>query len=236
MSGTWATPTAFPDLTPGQVHVWRVRTDAALPADADLLSDDERRRADAFRTETLRRRHVASHAALRRVLGGCLGVSGATLRFGFNPWGKPRLADGRIGFNLSHSGPWALVAVATNGEVGVDVETISHPPPLDVAGIAYSQAERSALAGLSGPALTAAFYAIWTRKEALSKGIGRGFSFDFTSFSVSIDPLAAVSRPVLPPDLASGAAWYLHNLPAIEGAVGALAVPGRRFEIATWQF
>ena len=110
---------------------------------------------------------------------------------------------------------------------------MAHPPPLEVADIAYSAAERAALAGLSGPALTAAFYAVWTRKEALSKGIGRGFSFDFTGFTVSADPAERTSRPVLPPDLA-GAGWHLHDLPPIEGAAAAVAVPaaGRYHRLA----
>lgn len=235
MSDTWAMPSGFPDLPPGQVHVWRLRTDRDPRPGLALLSAEERRRADAFRTDLLRARYVAAHAALRLLLGRTLDVPAEQLRFRQNSWGKPGLTEGDLRFNLSHSGPWALVALARGIEVGVDVEAVSHPPPLEVADIAYSAAERAALAGLSGPALAAAFYAIWTRKEALSKGIGRGFSFDFTGFTVSADPAERTSRPALPKDLA-GAGWYLHDLPALEGAAAALAVPAAGLGIMPWRF
>lgn len=235
MSDIWTMPSGFPDLPPGQVHVWRLRTDRDPRSGLALLSVEERRRADAFRTDLLRARYVAAHAALRLLLGRTLDIPPDRLRFRQNAWGKPGLTKGDLRFNLSHSGPWALVALARGIEIGVDVEAVSHSPPLEVAGIAYSAAERAALAGLSGPALAAAFYAVWTRKEALSKGIGRGFSFDFTGFTVSADPAERTSQPTLPPDLAA-AGWTLHDLPALEGAAAALAVPAAGLGIVPWRF
>lgn len=236
MSDTWTMPSGFPDLPPGQVHVWRLRTERDPAAGLALLSAEERQRADRFRTDLLRARYVATHAALRLLLGRVLDAPADRLRFRQNSWGKPELAEGDLCFNLSHSGPWAVVALARGIEVGVDVEAVSHPPPLEVAAIAYSAAERSVLAGLSGPALAAAFYAVWTRKEALSKGIGRGFSFDFTGFTVSADPAERTSRPTLPPDFADGADWHLHDLPALEGAAAALAVPAAGIGVTAWRF
>ncbi|MGK9168348.1 4'-phosphopantetheinyl transferase superfamily protein [Inquilinus limosus] len=236
MSDIWAMPSGFPDLLPGEVHVWRLPTERDPRAGLAVLSAEERARADRFRTDLLRARYVATHAALRLLLGRALGRPARTLRFGQNAWGKPELAEGGLRFNLSHSGPWALVALAPDIEVGVDVEAVRHPPPLEVAGIAYSAAERAALAALSDQALTAAFYAVWTRKEALSKGLGRGFSFDFTGFSVSADPAERISRPALPPDLADAADWHLHDLPPLDGAAAALAVPAAGVGIAAWRF
>lgn len=235
MSDTWVLPSGFPDLPPGQVQVWRLSTDRDPQAGLAVLSAEERQRAGRFRTDLLRARYVAAHAALRLLLGRVLDLPADRLRFRQNAWGKPELAEGDLRFNLSHSGPWAVVALARGIELGVDVEMARHPPPLEVADIAYSAAERAALAGLSGPALTAAFYAVWTRKEALSKGIGRGFSFDFTGFTVSADPVERTSRPVLPPDLA-GADWHLHDLPPIEGAAAAVAVPAAGLGVTAWRF
>ena len=100
------------------------------------------------------------------------------------------------------------------------------PPTLMISGVKPS----------AWPALTAAFYAVWTRKEALSKGIGRGFSFDFTGFTVSADPAERTSRPTLPPDFADGADWHLHDLPALEGAAAAVAVPAAGIGVAAWRF
>lgn len=236
MSDIWVLPSGVPDLPPGEVHVWRLRTERDPAAGLAVLSLEERRRADAFRTDLLRARYVCAHAALRLLLGRTLDTPADRLRFRQNPWGKPELAEGDLRFNLSHSGPWAVVALARGIEIGVDVETVSHPPPLEVTDIAYSAAERAALAGLSGPALTAAFYAVWTRKEALAKGTGRGFSFDFTGFTVSTDPAERVSRPTLPPGPVGEADWHLHDLPPIEGAAAAVAVPADGIGVAAWRF
>jgi 4'-phosphopantetheinyl transferase len=237
----WAMPSGFPELAPGQVQVWRLRTDRDSRAGLALLSAAERRRAEGFRTELMRTRHVAAHAAVRLLLGRALGVPGDQLRFGQNAWGKPELvgpdsSGSDLRFNLSHSGDWALIAMARGIDVGVDVELVSDPPPIEVAGMVYSAAERAALAALSGPALTAAFYAIWTRKEALSKGLGLGFSIDFASFGVSPEPSLGISRPLLPPKLEAAAGWHLVDLPPIDGAAGALAVPGGDFDVSAWRF
>jgi 4'-phosphopantetheinyl transferase len=236
MSDTWIMPSGFPDLPPGQVHIWRLNTERDPAAGLTVLSAEERQRADRFRTNLLRARFVAAHAALRLLLGRTLDTPADRLRFRENSWGKPELPEGDLRFNLSHSGPWAVVALARGIEIGVDVETVSHPPPLEVTDIAYSAAERAALAGLSGPALTAAFYAVWTRKEALAKGTGRGFSFDFTGFTVSADPAERTSRPTLPPGLVGEADWHLHDLPPTEGAAAAVAVPAAEPGIAAWRF
>src|SRR5687768_11335221 len=94
MSDTWAMPSGFPDLPPGQVQVWRLRTDRDPQAGLAVLSAEERQRADRFRTDLLRARYVAAHAALRLLLGRALDVPADRLHLRQNPWGKPELAEG----------------------------------------------------------------------------------------------------------------------------------------------
>lgn len=80
----------------GEVHVWRLELESA--------------RRPAFRE------------ALRQVLARYLGDEPERVELTVGEHGKPRLADERLHFNLSHSGAMGLVAVCRDREVGVDVE------------------------------------------------------------------------------------------------------------------
>jgi 4'-phosphopantetheinyl transferase len=164
------------------VDVWVVRVDEALPhLDRLAVSGEERARADAFRRDEDRRRHLAAHGVLRHILSGELGVPAAALAFdrtcrrcGDPRHGKPRVAgreDAR--FSLSHSGDLVLVALGRSREVGVDVERVD--PGLDaeaVARVSLSPAERHLLSD----APPSRFYDLWTRKEACLKLTGEGLA------------------------------------------------------------
>ncbi len=163
--------------------VWRVDLAAALPAGvAELLSDEERGRAGRLRFDRDRRRFVASHVAMRRILGACLELppQSVELTSGFN--GRPQIAgpDGRsaiLDFNLSHGGDWALLAVANRAPVGVDVEPLRILP--DWAALAerhFSEAELAALRACGADDVQAAFVRCWTRKEAALKSTGIGLA------------------------------------------------------------
>ena len=96
--------------------------------------------------------------------------------------GKPALvpeyADG-LEFNLSHSGDTALLAVARDRAVGIDI--VRHDSKADHAGIArraFTPVERDAVEAhrRSSEAFLAAFYATWARKEASLKARGLGLA------------------------------------------------------------
>src|SRR5690606_26821830 len=71
-----------PRLEAGDVHVWQVLLDAPLSGlDHEVLSDDERERAERFRFQRDRMRFVAGRARLRRILGTYLDREPATLVF-----------------------------------------------------------------------------------------------------------------------------------------------------------
>src|SRR5687768_16344510 len=149
-----AVPADPPPLASNAVHVWRVRLDPPGPLnDAwDLLSDEERQRAGRFVHEHHRRRFVAAHGALRRIVAGYTDHSPRELQFAIGPQGKPALPISEAGsrpsleFNLSHSADLALVAVAWERPVGVDLQQwereIDH---LALAERFFSPAERASL-------------------------------------------------------------------------------------------
>jgi 4'-phosphopantetheinyl transferase len=199
VTSAWQPTRRAPALAPGHVHVWRIPLDR--PADEvralrSLLDDDERRRADRFYAEAHRVRFTVAHARLREILAGYTGEDAPVLRFTTGAHGKPSPVAGESGrgvipFNLSHSGDLALVAVAAEGDVGVDVER--HDGSVEFLAVAerfFSPNERAVLRGLAhdGRALTHAFFAAWSRKEAYLKATGHGITRGLHHFDVSCAP------------------------------------------------
>lgn len=188
--------------------MWHVRL--ADAPDESMLSLTEKGRARTFAHPTLRRRYVSTRNAIRRLLATYTGRPPGSLDFATDPKGKPHLSDGQgLAFNLSHSGDDLMLAVAHGSPVGIDLETATQPAPLETARIVFSREEQAWLGQIPGPAQSAAFLWIWTRKEALLKGVGAGFLMDPQTINV----LGASPLP----------GWHLHDLTDFTGCPAALA-------------
>jgi 4'-phosphopantetheinyl transferase len=166
-------------LSPVAVHVVDIQLDHVAEDDEGLLDDSERMRARRFLNATDRTRFVAAHAALRTVLGRILDRSADRVTFAFNAHGKPTLADAgsQVHFNLSHSCDRALIAVAFDRPVGVDIEKHRRIDEAALARRFLSAPEREQIEGATPADRSHAFFSAWTRKEALAKAIG-GALFD----------------------------------------------------------
>lgn len=190
----WASapPTPAPP-GPDGLDVWRIDLRAGCAGDA--LSPAESARAQRFAFDHDRAAYVAAHDGLRRILARYLGCSPRSLTFAFGDHGKPALEDEpALRFNLTHSGDAALVAIAWDRAVGVDVEPVRAIADRDaVAALHFSAAECAQLAAAPTDVRDDAFYALWTRKEAFIKCRGEGLSLALTSFSVSLETPARLT-------------------------------------------
>ena len=165
-------------LRRGDVHVWYV--DLAVEAETQRrlaagLSEDEGARAARFVFARDTRRFVVARSALRALLAGYLDVTAAALAFAYGPHGKPALDGGRavLGFNLSHSGEVAVVAVGWDRALGVDVELWRPLPDLvALAARSFAPRELAVLDALPETERPEAFFRCWTRKEAFIKATG----------------------------------------------------------------
>src|SRR5947207_14721515 len=120
-------PGAF-HLAADEIHSWCARLDVPPEASARFhatLSPDERNRSARFRFERDRQRFIVARGALRDLLARYLQTQPAQISFVYDAFGKPDLspefANG-LRFNLSHSAGFALIAIATGSDVGVDLE------------------------------------------------------------------------------------------------------------------
>ena len=207
---------------------------------AALLDGEETARAARFLRRADRDRFIASHAALRSVLVHQLGLPPCALRLSADPTGRPILAEPvgtGLDFNLSHSGEVALIGLTRGAKIGVDVEA-SRPLPdaLRIARSHFAPDEAAALEALPLDMREAAFFGLWTRKEAVVKALGVGLSQPLASFSVAVPP-----EPAHLLRIAGGTApWTLATLDPGPGAFATVAVTAAGVTIrqtalpATW--
>ena len=170
-------------------------------------------------------------ASCDSVLSFYLGQEPQDIAFEAGPAGKPGLKGeppAGLRFNVSHSGDVAVVAIACGREVGVDVELICDPVPEPSAIRPYcSQCELAEIDALSGRDKVAAFYRIWTRKEALLKATGEGLG----GLSPDLDVCSGSLQQ------RHGKTWHLCDLDLLPGYAAAIASEGPACHIETkvWQ-
>lgn len=198
------------------------------PSDGDekLLEPAERARLQRLRVADKRRQFLAAQADLRRVLGRYRDRGPAEIRFAYGEHGKPWLPDDPdVGFNLSHSGALAVVAVARGLELGVDLEhTARQRPFLRLSQRYFHPAEHAWLAARPTERLAADFYRVWTLKEAYLKAIGTGLTVSPSSFRIDLDH----QHPVLASthDGAGPSGWRLRTPAVGDGYAAALCWHG----------
>jgi 4'-phosphopantetheinyl transferase len=193
-SDPFATASPFPaeiQLTGDELHVWRVLVHQPGPECLSILGKKEKERADRFKNEAARASFVSCRLALRKLLALYLGQAPESFALscgqGIKPDFEERTED--LHFNLSHSGDYGLLAFrrGRGGAVGIDLEfmrdiddwqalTKKVFSPREIESISHS------------PSSQDAFFACWTRKEAVVKALGTGIGRDFDSFSVSVNP------------------------------------------------
>ena len=202
----WTGPEAAGGLRAGAVQLWRL--DLSCPEGAawiesgwDLLAPAEVERARRMRAGMGRDEFIAGRGALRRLLARELsdGARGfeqgldpreVTLRMGAH--GKPAVdacagacGRGRLEFNLAHSGGMILIAMSRAGTVGIDVEDPAREvEALEIARTNFHPDEVAWIESREAEERRAAFYRVWTRKEAVAKADGRGLMLLSSSYSV----------------------------------------------------
>ena len=238
---SWRSGPASPVIWPNEVHVWKIDLKApGLSENRETLSKDEKARAARFRFHTDGDRFIAARSSLRTILGRYLWTRPAELKFGINPFGKPHLVvQDKLGlrFNLSHSHEIALLALARNRDVGVDIEFMRRDFATDeVAESFFSRSEVNQLASIASELKTEAFFNCWTRKEAYIKARGEGLSFPLDQFDVSFAPDAPAALLANRRDRGEVSRWSFQALSPAPGYAAALAVEAGFSRLCLWNF
>ncbi|MDY6937962.1 MAG: 4'-phosphopantetheinyl transferase superfamily protein [Cyanobacteriota bacterium] len=220
------------DLSPDRVQIWHADLNHLWrPIDRwyELLSPDERQRADRFLRPVDCHSFVTARGVLRELLGRYLNLEPKQIEFGYTERGKPFILNGdrplSLEFNLSHSGGVALYAIACHRRVGIDVESHRDLEVLSLARRFFSEREYDRLCEIPPERQTEAFYSIWTAKEALLKATGEGLiGLSRTEIALTDSEFAPMSIALssVPP------AWHLQPLKLGPGYSGAVAIEGKK--------
>jgi 4'-phosphopantetheinyl transferase len=213
---------AVNNLTPDEVHVWRL-SQPDEEAFAAVLAPDELERARRFHFTEDRRRFVAARGALRCLIARYTGAPASRVCFAYGSHGKPCLkapGDSPLLFNVSHSGGFSLLGFALGREVGVDIQQQNDEVDyMPIAERCFSAGEMAALLRADGQSRRRAFYRLWARKEAYIKALGAGFSIPLKSFDVA-------------DDRATPPGWLVRDLDPLDGFAAAVATDGPHARIS----
>lgn len=239
-------PAASFQLSSGEVHNWSASLDVPPQTAARLyatLTLDERDRSARFRFERDQQRFIVAHGALRDLLARYLRIQPGRIRFVHDVFGKPHLGPefgNRLRFSLSHSAGLALIAIAADSDVGVDLEYMrAQPDYAEIAQRFFSVTEVEQLTALPSHLYAEAFFSCWTKKEAYLKACGQGLTVPLDDFSVPLtaDPAKApVDVSLASTDIGAAKRWSFYTLQPAPRYIGALAIEGSGWRLSQWQW
>ena len=177
-----------------ELHIWVVDLNFPIEQKAqylDSLSAEEKLRAQAFKIANPQENFIATRYTLRNILSQYL--NSTNIKIAFTEHKKPYLLDHpELQFNLSHSNELALIALALQHPVGVDIEKIRATFNPAIVTRYFNENEQSALAKFPAQEQIKIFHRVWAKKEAIIKAIGGGLTMPVSSFSVSTEMQAEI--------------------------------------------
>ncbi len=127
---------------------------------------------------------------------------------------------------MSHTAGVVMVAVAADGEVGIDVEALDADVSCeDIAERFFTRGEHAALLAMEKEERVPAFFRGWTRKESLLKATGEGIGAGLNSVEV---PLYFSDVPI------RVGPWMLHDIAMPPTHSATLAIQAANPQLHFW--
>jgi 4'-phosphopantetheinyl transferase len=218
------------------INVWIVNATSELHLGPyfGYLSVAETQKAAKFRFQKDKANFVLGRSILRILAGHYLSEDPKKVKFKYNKYGKPQLADSNIlRFNIAHSEDSIVLGFSENMAIGIDVEKIK--TDFDIMEIArnyFSEREIEALGNFPPSQRARAFYRCWTRKESFIKAKGTGLSFPLNAFTVSLNRDDSAKLLETQWQASERSEWNLYSFTPSEGYLAALTVYGKNKDIA----
>lgn len=228
----------YTSLPIDEVHLWcahpsELNRDDVYDVARHLITSEEAQRLERFCFARDRQTYLASRVLVRTVLSRYEPLAPAAWRFTVGQYGRPEIVHDQpaLRFNLSHTNGLVVCAVARDLAVGVDVEHIGRPAPLEVVDHCFAPTEIAALRALPDAEQQRRFFDYWTLKESYIKarGLSLALPLDRFAFTLSADGKANLR---IDPALGEGAPWqFTRHWPTSEHIVS-VCVTRRRDEDA----
>ncbi|MEX2573310.1 MAG: 4'-phosphopantetheinyl transferase superfamily protein [Balneolaceae bacterium] len=174
-------------LEEGDVHLWVINRIACREQNnysEYFLSEAEQNRAQRFRFSRDRDLFVLGRHITRILLAHYAGSDPDKVKIVPDASGKPS-SDLRLNFNISHSHDQLLLGFS-NSAIGVDIEKIDSSVDIKSLGEShFSEIEFQIMMNDTKNKRCDRFFEIWTKKESLVKGIGKGLRISLQDFNVT---------------------------------------------------
>ena len=186
-----------------------------------FLDDDEQNRAMQFRFRKDHDLFVLGRYITKVILSHYTDGSPEKVKITLGETGKPGSGLNYF-FNISHSEDQLLLGFSKS-EIGVDIEKTDRKTNIEKIGQShFSDMEYRYMMKCIDTKRADAFFEIWTKKESLIKGIGKGLHIPLKIFDVT-SPNGMVLWK-MPTEVNYGT-WYVQNLAVKEGFKAAFATP-----------
>lgn len=179
------------------VDIWITNIDEGIDADllreyGDILSTEEITKMRALPSQEVRARYLITRAMVRCVLSRYTNIHPSEWKFSATPYGRPVVASSwglssPLSFNVAHSENLIALVVATERDVGIDIERIArNVDSIELARCFYFPVEAADISSRIEPYRSYRFMEYWTLKEAYVKACGLGLSVPFDHFSFDL--------------------------------------------------
>ena len=239
--GSGARQASDVDTATADVHVYGFLLeidDLSFPIVRGTLANEELERAGRLVSERHRREFVVAHGMVREVLSRYCGRPPHELKFKNAASGKPVLIDDAgIRFNLTHSHGRAVLVVARDREVGVDLEKLR--PEVDVINLArrfFSSRDQAFIQGGGQTGWHERFLQTWVVREAVFKALGTGMMFPLDQDYVEFSNNGTEARLFSETNRGAGAEMYARFLSLESGWIGAVAAEGMDWAVGYRRF
>jgi 4'-phosphopantetheinyl transferase len=207
-------------LQPGHVDVWLASLSnvgsSETSAYLQLLSEPEQAQWRRFLVNDARLQYLVTRALVRTTLSRYADVPARAWQFETNAYGRPHisqpLASFNLRFNLSNTTGLVACAVATDCEIGIDVENTKRTVDADeLAPTVFAPAELADFREAGLEDRRDRFFSYWTLKESYIKARGMGLSLPLDAFWFELggaSPLLCVTDRC--PDIPGRWRFYQH--------------------------
>lgn len=208
-------------LCTADVIIYTLQVTDYLELTKDLISfldPEERSRSYRYYKDTDRNQFIICRAILKIVLAAYTKVDAKNIRLDYHLNKKPYLSSHPgLYFNVSHSAEFAVIAISRN-KVGIDIEYLAKDFTFtDLLPDVFHSNEVLTIQNTENQKHT--FYKLWTRKEALVKGLGTGINDDFKNIPALDGPHIVDSNL-----LKNTENWQVYSFELDAPYIGAIAV------------
>ena len=223
------------NIQSSDVHIWKYKMNNWKKGSLSILSEEEKCRWVRFHSEESRRRFAQAHVFLRQVLERYTGIPAARIEItqGLNE--KPQLKgeDPPFYFNLSYRNDYALVAIALNYFIGVDIESVKKIDHVSLFIDTYfSYEEKQKVLGYKNKYdRLAMMFSIWVMKEAYIKARSTGLSESIAQYNFC----PFLENPECVPDFDSNT-WHIAQFQVADDYKAACAVQAGQAHFKMYEY